>query len=215
MPTDPSPKEGPPHGAALDREGFSARYQESAAVLWTIAAAILGDRHHAEDVLQEACVIALTKLDAFDASTSFSAWMSAIVRNVARNAARKGRRQATTAVPPDLLEELGEPDFGASTPVSFAAFQEKAPIDERGRMLGDSGFFDYALRQALLELRPVARAALLLRTLRGLDYREIAAVLGIPEGTAMSHVHRSRQALRGRLTSERPLERRRSKGGGA
>lgn len=207
MPTDPSPMEGPPPGAALDHEGFSVRFQESAAVLWTIAAAILGDRHRAEDVLQEACVIALSKLDAFDPSTSFSAWMGAIVRNVARNAARKGRRQATTPVQPDLLGELGGPD-AAATP-------ERAAIDERGRMLGDSGVFDDALHQALLGLRPVARAALLLRTLRGLDYREISAVLGIPEGTAMSHVHRSRQALRGRLTSERPLERRRSMDGGA
>jgi RNA polymerase sigma-70 factor (ECF subfamily) len=45
----------------------------------------------------------------------------------------------------------------------------------------------------------VARACLLLRTLEGLEYAEISRLLEIPEGTAMSHVHRTRRYLRDRL----------------
>jgi DNA-directed RNA polymerase specialized sigma24 family protein len=40
---------------------------------------------------------------------------------------------------------------------------------------------------------------LLLRTIEQMEYSEISKVLQIPEGTAMSHVHRARQHLRERL----------------
>jgi RNA polymerase sigma-70 factor (ECF subfamily) len=54
---------------------------------------------------------------------------------------------------------------------------------------------------ALVEVGEVPRACILLRTVEGLAYPEIAKLLGIPEGTAMSHVHRTRQLLRTRLAS--------------
>jgi DNA-directed RNA polymerase specialized sigma24 family protein len=41
---------------------------------------------------------------------------------------------------------------------------------------------------------------LLLRTVEKLSYAEIAALMDMPEGTAMSHVHRSKMALRERLS---------------
>jgi RNA polymerase sigma-70 factor (ECF subfamily) len=53
---------------------------------------------------------------------------------------------------------------------------------------------------ALEQVGDVARACLLLRTIESLDYRQIAQLLEIPEGTAMSHVHRARRLLRGQLT---------------
>jgi DNA-directed RNA polymerase specialized sigma24 family protein len=40
---------------------------------------------------------------------------------------------------------------------------------------------------------------LLLRTIQKLSYTEIAEIMQIPEGTAMSHVHRSKNELRNRL----------------
>ncbi len=52
------------------------------------------------------------------------------------------------------------------------------------------------LSQALGMLDETARACLLMRTVMGMSYQEIAAALDVPEGTAMSHVHRSRQSLR-------------------
>ena len=202
MPHDSPGTDGPPSPGRLDREGFALRFQESAKVLWTVAAAVLGDRSHAEDVLQEACVIGLSKLERFDPTTSFAAWMSAIVRNVARNTARKGQRQATSAVAPDLLSELLDQEVGTAGGLRTGPTAEPAIIDRRGELLGDTGDFGDELRQGLLGLRPVARAALLLRSIQGLEYREIAEVLDIPEGTAMSHVHRSRQVLRDRLTAD-------------
>ena len=51
-------------------------------------------------------------------------------------------------------------------------------------------------------LEETARTCLLLRTLRDMPYREISLLLDIPEGTAMSHVHRARQAMRYFLTEQ-------------
>jgi RNA polymerase sigma-70 factor (ECF subfamily) len=51
-------------------------------------------------------------------------------------------------------------------------------------------------------LDEVARACLLLRTVHDMPYKQIAQVLEVPEGTAMSHVHRARQAMRQRLMEE-------------
>jgi RNA polymerase sigma-70 factor (ECF subfamily) len=170
---------------------FSDRLESARRTLWTVAAAVLGARTDAEDVLQDAAMIGLSKLDDFDADTSFSAWMGGIVRNVARNHARKRHRRHTSPTDPVSIDQSRQ----------AAAGPERTPdFDRRGRLSPDQSPFDDAVLSALNTLEETARACLLLRTLRDMPYKEIAQVLGIPEGTAMSHVHRARQALRSQLS---------------
>jgi len=197
--TGPAPRGGRDAGeGSLSPEEFAARYQESARILWTLAAGVLGSPAEAEDVLQEAAMTALQKLDEFRPGTQFAAWMGSFVRNVARNHARKRARRRTEPVDPLVLDSPAEgPSEGAPAPDAA-----RLPIDERGELLDDRDAFDDELTQALRGLAPMPRACLLLRSLLGLEYREIAAVLGVPEGTAMSHVHRARTALRARLGAE-------------
>jgi RNA polymerase sigma-70 factor (ECF subfamily) len=52
-----------------------------------------------------------------------------------------------------------------------------------------------ALDTALAGIRPEQRAALTLRYEEGLSFAEIGQILGIPEATARSHVHRARRDL--------------------
>jgi RNA polymerase sigma-70 factor (ECF subfamily) len=176
----------------LAPEQFSARLGEVSRSLWLIAAAVLGERSDADDVVQEAAMIGLRKLGEFDPSTNFSAWMGGIVRNVARNYARKRVRRQTAAADPRTIDQsrVAVPESG-----SGPAF------DRRGTLPADQSDFDDRVLHALNLLEETARACLLLRTLRDLPYREISALLGIPEGTAMSHVHRSRQVLRQQLSA--------------
>jgi len=54
----------------------------------------------------------------------------------------------------------------------------------------------------LQHLVPEQREVLLLVSIEGLSYREIAAVLGIPAGTVMSRLHRGRQELRKQLSDK-------------
>jgi RNA polymerase sigma-70 factor (ECF subfamily) len=64
--------------------------------------------------------------------------------------------------------------------------------------------FDDRVMKALNSVSDIARACLLLRTIQGLSYDEIAKALEIPPGTAMSHVHRTRIVLRERLAEIDP-----------
>jgi RNA polymerase sigma-70 factor (ECF subfamily) len=155
--------------------------------LWYIAAAILGDRTLAHDVVQEAAAIAMTKLQDFDSTTNFTAWMGQIVRFVALNEARGRQRRRTTLASPETLAAVkGNPRPSSPT------------VPDIGPSLEG---FDDRVRTGLMSLDETARTCLILRIVHGMAYSEISKSLNIPEGTAMSHVHRSRLALRDRLSA--------------
>lgn len=165
----------PVSGGAISRAEFADRFRQSSRALWCIAASVCGGRTGAEDAVQEAAVIALGKLGEFTPGTSFVAWMGQIVRFVAMNSARKtGRRDSilrSGAVP-------GGPDSAPAAPQL-----ELSP----------------PLREAMADLEETARTCLLLRVVGGMSYQQISAAMGIPEGTAMSHVFRARKALAARV----------------
>ena len=175
---------------ALTPDGFATRFEAAFRGLWCIAVAIVRDHDLAEDVLQDAAVVALRKLDRFDPQTNFGAWMGQIVRYVALNTSKRARRRR----PADLeLETLPEGRPGSDSP---------PPIAADGRLQADQDSFDDRVVAALDHLEETARACLLLRTVARLSYRDIALALGVPEGTAMSHVHRSRATMRRLLVEE-------------
>ena len=191
------PHQQPPH---FD---FAAEYEKAYRVLWVVAAGVLGRSAGAEDVVQEAAVLALGKIGQFKPGTHFAAWMAQMVRFVALNHLRKQTR--TQAAP------LDENVPHAHTPHGHRGSHGPADgplhLGTHGELPPGQQSFDDELTGALAALGETARACLLLRTLEELDYEEIGRVLGIPEGTAMSHVHRSRMRLRERLTrgrGERP-----------
>lgn len=164
---------------------FAARFEASRGVLWTVAAAVLGNASEADDVLQDAATIGLQKAAAGQAASDFVPWLVGIVRNVARNQLRQRRRRGALSVDPVHLD--------ASHSDSRAPATGRSPEERE---------FDQRVLEALATLDATARECLLLRTVLEMSYRDIAAVLGIPVGTAMSHVFRARQRLRGLLSEE-------------
>ncbi len=169
---------------------FESLFRLSAKSLWLTAFGMVRDRTLADDVVQEAAIIGLSKFSTFQAGTSFAAWMGRIVHFVARNTQRSVRRRRTTP----LDERVSDP------PAPPVAEPLRVPIESGGLLPADQEAFDDEVSAALRELGDTARVCLLLRTVEGMEYAEIAKTLDIPEGTAMSHVHRARQFLRERLT---------------
>lgn len=161
---------------ALSPEQFAALFQEHARTLWCIAAAVLGDRELARDVVQDASIVGLGKLGEFTTGTSFVHWMGQIVRFTALNEGRKKR--------PRVADVHSLPLAGVSPGV------------------GGEPEFDTRTREALSQLDETARTCLLMRTVLDMSYHNISEALGIAEGTAMSHVHRSRLRLRDALTGK-------------
>jgi RNA polymerase sigma-70 factor (ECF subfamily) len=168
---------------------FAKRFESVSRTLWCIAAAVVGDRSAADDVLQESAMIALGKLNQFDPDTNFLAWMARIVRFVALNHGRR-RQASSAAVDPQSLE--GMPDRRAAIPQHV----QSHALNGRGELTEDQDTFDDHVLNALSGLEHNARACLLLRVVLDMPYREIARALDMAEGTAMSHVHRARAALR-------------------
>ena len=172
----------------LTREAFVALYCQTYPRLHLIATGIVGDRTQAEDIVQESAIIALDKLDQFKAGSSFGAWLAEIVRRNSLNYARKVRKRKTIVSDPHLLEETREVDDNhpATWPINSLT----------GSLSKEQSHFDDELLRALNGINPEARCCLLLRVVQNLTYAEISELLQIPEGTAMSHVHRSKRVLR-------------------
>jgi RNA polymerase sigma-70 factor (ECF subfamily) len=162
-------------------------------VLWVVAAGVLGRSAGAEDVVQEAALLALGKLDQFQPGTHFAAWMAQMVRYVALNQVRRQVR--------GRAQSLDDSESGAHSAHrgGSAAREPELRLGSRGEVPAGQHSFDDRLMRALEGLTDVARGCLLLRTLEGMEYDEIGRVFNIPQGTAMSHVHRSRMRLRERL----------------
>ena len=186
-----SPEARPPTSLdALGPEDLARELTAGGRLYWCIAAGVLGSPTHAEDVVQEAAAIGLAKLASFEPGTSFQAGMGQIVRNVARNHARRNVRQAAT-------ETDGRVELESHAARESGHAIEAGALTDAAAECG--GHFDDRVLGALRTLSDTARVCLLLKTVLELDYAEISRALGIPEGTAMSHVHRSRRHLRSLL----------------
>jgi RNA polymerase sigma-70 factor (ECF subfamily) len=173
--------------AKFGRDDFAREYELAWRVLWCIAAGITGERTAAEDIVQQAALTALQQLDAFDPATSFVAWMGRIVRNTAINEMRKNQRRRTAATDPIDID---------TAPARALLISPHRPITTRGEVAPEQESFDDRLIAALRRLDEVARCCLLLRVVLDMPYKEISLALDIPSGTAMSHVDRTRKALR-------------------
>ena len=142
-----------------------------------------GDHAQAEDLAQETFVKAFRHLKSFDPARRLSSWLFRIAHNTTLDALRK--------LKPEVLELDGLRDGdphrdpaapAASDPLEHAALSE-------------------ALNRALLSLRPSYRAAIALRYDQQLPFDEIGQILGVPEVTARTFVHRARKELAGSLAA--------------
>lgn len=144
-----------------------------------LIARMTGDPALAEDLAQETFVKAFRNLAAFDPSRRLSTWLFRIAHNTAIDALRRMR---VPTVPLDVARPAAEPEAPAAPD----------PVEQRALRT--------ALDAALSHLRPAYRAAITLRYEEGFAFDAIGQVLGIPEATARSHVHRARKELLQHLT---------------
>jgi RNA polymerase sigma-70 factor (ECF subfamily) len=138
-----------------------------------------GDRALAEELAQDTFVKAYRNLAAFDTTRRLSSWLFRIAHNTALDALRRSR--------PRMVSLDATSEDGVETAEVPPAPPQADPVERRA--LGQ------AIEAALRTLRPEFRAAITLRYDENLSFAEIGHVLGVPEATARSHVHRARKEL--------------------
>jgi RNA polymerase sigma-70 factor (ECF subfamily) len=143
---------------------------------YLVALSVTGNPQDAEDVAQEAFLVALERLDDCRDPERFGGWLLTIVRNRARNIVRRERLRRGEELTPEISPGKGGPEEDL----------ENLEIRER-------------LERGLEGLSEVRREVLLLHDLEGWKHREIGERLGIPDGTVRSHLHFARKHVRDRL----------------
>jgi RNA polymerase sigma-70 factor, ECF subfamily len=167
---------------AGDTEAFEPLVEKYKRKVFRLAYQVLRDQEEALDVAQEAFVKAFRALPAFKGDSAFYTWLFRITMNVAldrkRQRATRARSLGTEDVPPQEWERTAtttDPD-----PEDVAS-----GVERRER-----------IRKGLDSLSEHHRTIIILSDIEGLQYREIAEVLGIPMGTVMSRLHHARKRLR-------------------
>jgi RNA polymerase sigma-70 factor (ECF subfamily) len=138
--------------------------------LRAFAISLCGNVDRADDLVQETLLRALANIDSFQPGTNMSAWLFTILRNHFRSEYRKRRREVE------------------DTDGSYADSLKSHP-EQHGRV----EFTEF--RQALAQLPPDQREALILVGASGFSYEEAANICGCAVGTIKSRVNRARNRL--------------------
>jgi RNA polymerase sigma-70 factor, ECF subfamily len=176
MTSRPCPR--PCAGLCTD-SGFAAAHAEHRLRMLAKALAVVGDRQHAEDAVQDAFLRAWSKCSSFNPDgPPLAAWLTTITRNVAID------HERARAVRPRLVREQ-PPGIEAAD----------------GRPGPDGVVLREVLVQALAKVSPDHRAVVLRAVLADRPYADVAAELGVPVGTVKSRVFHALRGLRGALAT--------------
>ena len=172
---------------------FAARCQRASSRLLMIASGIVGNITDAEDIVQQAIAIAIEKNNKFESESHFVGWLAGVVRNCAINYSRKFNRRRTHTTDPVEMTDVKTNQT------------EPSPINPAtGEMATLQHAFDDRVLSALQQIPPKQRSCLLLKIVEDASYKEISELMDIPEGTAMSLVHRGKGRLRDLLSNATP-----------
>ncbi|MCE6989803.1 RNA polymerase sigma factor [Dyadobacter sp. CY323] len=141
------------------------------------------DRQTAEDLAHDAFVVAIGKVSSFENKGPFEAWLRRIVVNVALQHLRQQK----------IREKLAQ---GAAYPAAYEVIQEENPDCDH------FSFSETELLEVIANLPEHHRLVFNLYVIDNLTHGEIAAQLGISEGTSKSHLARARKKVRELLSAQ-------------
>ena len=157
-----------------DASAFARLVQRWEKPIQHLCTRMTGDSHRAEDLTQEAFSRLFQRRQSYQSSGKFSTYLWRIALNLCYDELR--RRRHEWVLMPDADDESGGPlDHHAAPgpgPDAVALQEERAAL----------------VREALLRLPENQRSVVALRHYQDLKFREIAEVLGIPEGTVKSRM---------------------------
>jgi RNA polymerase sigma-70 factor (ECF subfamily) len=137
------------------------------------AYALTGNAEQGDDLVQDACVRALSRIDQWQPGTRLDSWMYRIAQNIWLDRVRANKVRGEV--------------------VDVAAAEAIAGSD--GRAVTESELTLQTVAAALGRLPAEQRAVVALVCVVGASYKEAAEITGVPIGTVMSRLARARRAL--------------------
>jgi RNA polymerase sigma-70 factor (ECF subfamily) len=171
-------------GDAVAWEEIVQRYNRR---IYNICYRFAGSADDAQDLTQEVFIKMYRTLSSYNPGrAAFMTWLTTITRNLLVDHFRKTKQDRMTETLDGASSEHED-----AMPLSDKIPDKAAPPDARvqSREAGET------VHHALQKLSPELREAVILRDLQDMDYREIAAVLKVPEGTVKSRINRGRAEL--------------------
>ncbi len=182
----PAPDSRPIHSTVMHTDTtpstanttIAGLFAEFADATYTLGYRILGDRHLAEDVVQETFLKVIKALPAYRGEGPIAAWIYRIGYREAIAISRKRR------------DEVTDPDAAV-----FANVPAAGSVEETVESLDLAARLD----EAMASLSEPVRAAFTLRDIHGLSTREVATILDVSESAVKMRLARAREALRVQL----------------
>ena len=171
-------------GDAVAWEEIVQRYHRR---VFNLCYRFAGTSDDAQDLTQEVFIKMYRTLNSYDVERgAFMTWLTTMTRNLLVDHFRKTKQDRVT----DSIDAAPS-EHEDAMPLSDRIEDQSAPPDARVQ----SREAREAVHQALQKLSPELREAVILRDLQDMDYRDIAAVLKVPEGTVKSRINRGRAEL--------------------
>ena len=155
--------------------------------IYNICYRFAGNADDAQDLTQEVFIKMYRTLNSYDLGRgSFMTWVTTVTRNLLVDHFRRTKYdRVTDSLDHSESEREDEMPLGDQLADAGATPDTRAQSVETGQIV----------HQALQKLSPELREAVILRDLQDMDYREIATVLKVPEGTVKSRINRGRAEL--------------------
>jgi RNA polymerase sigma-70 factor (ECF subfamily) len=148
--------------------------------VYSVCYRFTGTSTEAQDLTQEVFLRVFRTLKTFRAGEgSFSVWLNRLTRNLLIDHYRRTRQERATESIEERLPLIEETTAVTSRADGMLAGREASEL----------------LQGALSKLSPELREAVILRDVEDMEYREIAQVLNVPEGTVKSRLNRGRAEL--------------------
>ncbi len=173
--------------AAGDASAFQELVERHRSMVYRVAYQFAGNHYDAEDIAQDVFVKVYRSLDRFRHDAQLSSWLYRIVMNACID---HRRRHIAAGVRP----------FGAEAEQKMHDTPEAAPGPEARAYAGELGD---VLQSEIQRLPPGQRTVFVMRHHEGLKLTDIAAALGLAEGTVKRQLHAAVHRLRHALTAAR------------
>ena len=175
---------------AGDEEALEAIFYRYSPKLYNVAQRILGEVADAEEVIQDVFWTAFRKAKSFRGNSQFSTWLYRLTINAALGKIRRSKKNKEVEYE-DYLPKFQQDGHHSVRPVIdwSDTLDEKYAERELQQLLND----------ALDQLKPVDKSAVVLSDMEGMSDKEIAVMLGLTVSAVKTRLHRARLFLRGKL----------------